>query len=121
MLDVQGRSRVGMKRREFIILLGGGATAWCSMVRSQQPSKVRHIAIVHASEPVATLTDPTAQPAIAAFVDELRQLGYVEGANLVIARHSGEGNSERRADVARDAVRGAPEVIFCNWGRAGSG
>jgi putative ABC transport system substrate-binding protein len=45
-------------------------------------------------------------------LEELRQLGYVEGKNLEIERYSTEGSTERRRDVARAAVRANPDVIF---------
>jgi hypothetical protein len=45
-------------------------------------------------------------------LDELRQLGDVEGENLEIQRYSTEGGTERRSEVAQAAVRGGPDVIF---------
>jgi putative ABC transport system substrate-binding protein len=97
-----------MRRREFIALLGGGTIAWPSFALSQ---KVRRIAIVHPDISVDKLTDLTTNPNFAAFVAELRQLGYAEGSNLVIDRYSAEGVPERFAVVARDAVRGSPDAI----------
>src|SRR5215470_2094303 len=100
-----------MRRREFILALGG-ATAWSFAARAQQPPKMRRIAIVHPTASVEKLADPVASPYIAAFEVELRHEGYVEGTNLVIERYSAEGVSERVAEVSRNAVRGAPDVIF---------
>jgi putative ABC transport system substrate-binding protein len=48
----------------------------------------------------------------AAFFKELRRLGYIEGANLLVDRYSGEGRTEHYADLARDVVRSHPELIF---------
>jgi hypothetical protein len=41
---------------------------------------------------------------LAAFFEELRRLGYFEGANLLVQRYSGEGRTEHYADLARDVV-----------------
>src|SRR6185503_15895605 len=46
-----------------------------------------------------------------AFFGELRRLGYVEGANLIIERYSAEGHHERYADLARQIVTRNPDVI----------
>jgi ABC-type uncharacterized transport system substrate-binding protein len=46
------------------------------------------------------------------FFEELSRLGYVEGRNLVVERYSGEGRTERYADLARDVVDTHPDLIF---------
>jgi putative ABC transport system substrate-binding protein len=46
-----------------------------------------------------------------AFREGLRELGYIEGRNIVIERRSAEGNPERLADLAADLVRLRVEVI----------
>src|SRR5262245_29806668 len=60
------------------------------------------------------LTETGGNPYQRAFLEELRRLGYVEGGNLVVDRHSAEGVLERNAEVARDAVARAPDLIFAN-------
>ena len=64
-----------MKRREFIMLLGGAAT-WPLAARAQQPVKVPRVGILSpaASETAATLT---------AFREGIRDLGYIEGQTIV--------------------------------------
>jgi putative ABC transport system substrate-binding protein len=47
-----------------------------------------------------------------AFFKELRRLGYIEGQNLVVERHSGEGRAEHYAELAREVVRSNPDLIF---------
>jgi putative ABC transport system substrate-binding protein len=42
------------------------------------------------------------------FSEELGRLGYVEGENLMVERYSGEGRTERYADLARDVVSTHP-------------
>jgi putative ABC transport system substrate-binding protein len=50
-------------------------------------------------------------PGYAAFEDELRKLGWVEGRNLTVERRALEGRYERVADLAAEAVRSRPDVI----------
>jgi putative ABC transport system substrate-binding protein len=65
-------------RREFITLLGGAATAWPLAVRAQQSGKLPTIGLLGA----ATLS--TTSPWVAAFLQRLRDFGWVEGRNIVI-------------------------------------
>lgn len=58
------------------------------------------------------LTEDGGLPAFAAFFKELRQLGYIEGDNLLVERYSGEGRTEHYGDLARDVVLSHPELIF---------
>src|SRR5215467_13837892 len=68
-----------MRRREFMILLGGAAVAWPLAGRAQQPAGVARIGILS-----DTASPPTPfEPIIA---QGLRDLGWVEGRNLVIER-----------------------------------
>ena len=64
-----------MRRREFIALIGGAAVAWPHAARAQQPAKIR-IGIV--------TIQPRTSPIYAAFDQRLRELGYIEGKNLVV-------------------------------------
>ena len=62
-----------MKRREFISLLGGAAVAWPLAARAQQPAKLKTIGYIGASTPSAS------RRWAAAFVQRLRELGWIEG------------------------------------------
>ena len=90
-----------MRRREFIAGLLLMATVQCA--QAQQAGKVYRIAFVHPSHP---------GPWYRAFFAELRQLGYIEGQNLVVERYSGEGQTDRHAELAREVVRSEPDLIF---------
>ena len=99
-----------MKRREFIMLIGGAAAS-VSTARAQQPAKMKRIAMVSPSDPVANLV-ASYSPVFQAFFDELGRAGFVEGKNLVVERYSGEGNPDRYALLARDVVDTRPDVIY---------
>jgi len=61
----------GMKRREFITLLGGAAAAWPLVSRAQQGERMR-------------ADDPRYQPWVGAFLQELALLGWTIGRNVRI-------------------------------------
>src|SRR6202162_819452 len=86
-----------MRRRDFITLLGGVA-AWPLSARAQQVAKVYRIGILE--------TRPAAQNAanFDALRKGLRDLGYVEGQNLVIEYRSADGRAERFPDLASELV-----------------
>ena len=81
-----------------------------------QPLSMRRLAYVHPSTPVSMLSDEGARAsgnkAIPAFLNELRRSGFVEGQNLSIARYSGQGQSDRYAELAREVVASSPDAIF---------
>ena len=93
-----------MRRRD--IVAGLWVATVTSGVQAQQAQKVHRIAIVR---PAMAVPDG---PPVAAFLEKLRQLGYREGTNLVVARYFGEGRPEHWADLARDVVGSNPDVIF---------
>jgi putative tryptophan/tyrosine transport system substrate-binding protein len=94
-----------MRRREFIAGLLFAATV--QRAGAQQRARVRRIAFVHPSNPVAEVR---AGPS-GAFFEELGRLGYVEGRNLTVELFSGEGKKEHFDDLARDVVRLKPDAI----------
>ena len=55
---------------------------------------------------------PSKPALVDAFREGLRQLGYVEGQNLVITYQWAEGQQERFAALAAELVRLQPDVIF---------
>jgi putative ABC transport system substrate-binding protein len=94
-----------MKRREFITLLGGAA-AWPAAARAQQASKLPTIGFLGASTPFGAWSQWTA-----AFVQRLRELGWVEGRNVAIEYRWAEGRRERFAEIAAEFVRLKVDVI----------
>ena len=89
-------------RREFITLLGGAAT-WPLAANAQQPMT---IGFLGASTPLAWSRWS------AAFVQRLRELGWVEGRTVAIEYRWAEGRSERYAEIAAEFVRLKVDVIL---------
>jgi putative ABC transport system substrate-binding protein len=93
-----------MRRREFITLLGG-ATAWPLAARAQRAGKLPTIGFL------GQTTRPAASEWVAAFVDRLHALGWIEGRNIAIEYRWGEGSAERFAKIAAEFVRLKVDVI----------
>ena len=74
---------------------------------AQQPGKVFRIGILGTVPP----TTPEVSRIWEALLQGLRDLGYVEGQNIVIERRYSEGRNERLPDLAADLVRLKVDVI----------
>ena len=88
-----------MKRREFITLLGGAAAAWPLAARAQQPAKVPTIGYLSGATPAAESRRG------AAFVQRLRELGWIDGQTIAIKSRWAEGRTEQFAEIAVEFVR----------------
>jgi putative tryptophan/tyrosine transport system substrate-binding protein len=93
-----------MKRRKFIALLGGAA-AWPLAARAQQPGKLPTIGFLGAANPSME------SQRVAAFVQRLRELAWIDGRNLAIEYRWAEGRNERSAEIAAEFVRLKVDVI----------
>ena len=96
-----------LRRRQFITLLGGAAVSWPLAARAQQPGKVYRLGV---------LADVT--PALGGLFYGLRDLGYVEGQNLIIEYRWAEGNVERLPELAAELVRLKVDIIVAPAGSA---
>jgi ABC-type uncharacterized transport system substrate-binding protein len=92
----------GMRRREFITLLGGAA-AWPLAARAQQPGKLPTIGFLGG----ATWESQWVAP----FVQRLHELGWSEGRTVAIEYRWTEGRNERAAEIAAEFVRLKVDVI----------
>jgi putative ABC transport system substrate-binding protein len=93
-----------MRRREFITLLGS-ATAWPLVARAQQPRKIARIGFLGASSEAGLATRADG------FRAGLRDLGYVEGANIIIEYRWADDIYERLPALAAELVRSNVDVI----------
>src|SRR5215467_7046022 len=95
-----------MRRREFIILLGGGI-AYSLVSRAQQPDRVRRIGFL------LTLAEdhPVASIRIQAFRQRLQELGWTEGGNIQIDYRFAAGDISRVRLNAEEMVGLTPEVV----------
>jgi ABC-type uncharacterized transport system substrate-binding protein len=93
-----------LKRREFISLLGGVSVTWSVVARAQQPKvfRVGFLAFGNAS---------TWAKRVEALRGGLRDLGYVEGKNIVIEFRSTE-TLEQLLELATELVRINVDLIF---------
>ena len=101
-----------MRRREFITLLGGAASAWPLAARAQQADRLRRIGLLMAS----VETDPIGQERVEALRRGLREFGWVEGRNLeILLRWSGvDVDVARIQEYTTELVHVAPELIVAN-------
>src|SRR5262249_40328263 len=96
-----------MKRREFMSLFGGAAAsslAWPRAARAQQAkvARIGYLGLVSASWHA---------PRVNAFRAGLRELGYVEGKDIVIEFRWAEGQYDRLPGLAAELVRMNVDVI----------
>jgi putative ABC transport system substrate-binding protein len=87
-----------MRRREFITLVGGAATAWPLVARAQQAGKLPTIGFLGAD--ASSFSAWTA-----AFLAGLRELGWIEGRTIAIEYRWSEGRPERYAERCGSSTR----------------
>ncbi|MFL6972443.1 MAG: ABC transporter substrate-binding protein, partial [Xanthobacteraceae bacterium] len=106
------REGIGVRRREFIALLGGAAAAWPLVARGQQSDGMRHIGVLmYLAE-----DDPEGQARLAAFAQGLKQLGWSDGRNLRIDTRWATADDIRRH--AAELVALSPDVLVAGTGTA---
>jgi putative tryptophan/tyrosine transport system substrate-binding protein len=88
-----------MRRREFITLLGGATMAWPLAARAQHPAMPPTIGFMGGT----TASDESQR--VAAFLQQLRQLGWIENRNITIEYRWADGRPERAAEIAAEFVR----------------
>jgi len=96
-----------LNRRDFITLLGGAAATWPLAARAQQSERMRRIGVL-----MNVAEESEQQANLAAFVQALQQLGWINGRNVQIeTRWAGGSAAEIRRHVG-ELVALAPDVIF---------
>ncbi|MGA7789378.1 MAG: ABC transporter substrate-binding protein [Xanthobacteraceae bacterium] len=92
-----------MRRREFIKMIGGAATAWPLAVRAQKPA-MPVIGFVNSAS-------PGGYPPLSAFLQGLGEAGLVEGRDVAIEYRWAEGHYERLPTLLADLVQRKVNVI----------
>ena len=99
----------GMRRRDFVALLGGAAAAWPLAARAQQPT-LPVIGYLSSGSPAAFA------PMVAALRRGLSEAGVVEGKDFVIEYQWVEGQYDRLPTLAADFVRRQVAMIVATGG-----
>src|SRR5262245_28419190 len=103
-----------MKRRAFITLLGGAVAGWPHAARAQRAANIPTIGYL------GPATHAVESQRVAAFVQRLRELGWIENRTIAIEYRWAEGREERFTEIAAEFVRLKVDVIFSR-NRAGNG
>lgn len=94
-----------MRRRDFVITLGGVAVAWPIAAHGQQPRKIPRLCFL-------TFDPGSLQSTrFAAFFEGLRDLGYVQGQSILIDYLTADGQAERYSALAAECLRLGADVI----------
>ena len=100
-------AEAGMKRREFIGLIGGAATVWPLAARSQQDPHIKLIGVLSSS--AAT---PALKARLEVFLQAMLQLGWSAGRNARFDIRWGEGDPEIIRKQTEELVALAPDIIL---------
>src|SRR5215471_17978302 len=95
-----------MRRRDFIKGIAGSVAAWPVAARAQHPAKVPTIGFLGANNA------SFAMASIDAFVQRLRELGWIENRTVAIEYRWAEGREARFAEIAAEFVRLKVDVIL---------
>jgi putative tryptophan/tyrosine transport system substrate-binding protein len=97
-----------MRRRQFITLLGGAAAAWPLAAHAQQAERIRRIGVLMS----LAADDPEGQARMAAFLQGLQQLGWIDEHNIRIDTRWTAGNADNVRKYAAELVGLVPDVIL---------
>jgi len=97
----------GLKRREFITLLGGAVASWPLVAQAERKDAIRQLAVLLAGRE----DDSDLQARLAGLRSGLERLGWFEGRNIRITYRFAEGRPDRFQSLAKELVALHPELI----------
>jgi len=100
---------LGIRRREFITLLGSAA-AWPLVARAQQSDRVRRIGVFMGGDE----NDPDQKRRLSAVTQALADLGWADGRNVRMDLRWSGGDPNRIRALARELVGLQPDIILAN-------
>src|SRR4030095_14946585 len=92
-----------MKQKITVLTLCAALLAFSFLAQAQQPKKIPRIGVLIAGPAAARLYE--------VFQQGLRELGYIEGQNVVLERRDAEAKAERLPDLAAELIRLKVDVI----------
>jgi putative ABC transport system substrate-binding protein len=98
---------LGLRRRDFIALLGGAAVGWPLAALAQQGERVRRVGVL--ANVVADVGDQAGR--LDAFRQSLQQLGWTDGRNIRIDYRLAEGNPDRLRSHAAELLALQPDAM----------
>ena len=101
-----------MRRRDFIKVIAGSASAWPLLARAQQRERIRHIGVLIS----LAAEDKEGQARLAAFLQGLQELGWIDGRNIRVETRWGGGDGERARKYVAELVALKPDVILASGG-----
>lgn len=96
-----------MRRREFIMLIGGAAATWPLVAQAQQSNSIRRMGVLMGYPE----GDVHGQAYVLAMRQKLESLGWVEGRNIRIDYRWAGGDPEKTRAFARELIGMTPSVI----------
>ena len=101
---------LSVRRRDFVALLGGAAAAWPLAAEAQQARKLPTIGFLGAASESAW------GPWLAAFLQRLHELGWIEGRTIAVNVQWADGRDKRYAEIATEFVHLKVDVIVTAGG-----
>ena len=96
---------IHVRRRELIVTLGNAVAAWPLAARAQQAGKLPTIGFLGASPSIESQR-------VAAFVQRLRELAWIDAHNLTIEYRWAEGRNERYTEAAAEQATAVNPIVF---------
>jgi putative ABC transport system substrate-binding protein len=96
-----------MRRRDFIALLAGGSIAWPLVAYTQSNERMRRVGVL-----LGLGEDSDGLARVAAFRQQMRELGWIDGKNIELDVRWAAGDADRMQAYADEMVRSRPDVIL---------